>query len=117
MIYFDNIVIGGAMANTFLLAKGYNVGKSLVENKLVNVAKEILFKAKNFNCNLILPIDVVCSNNFIDSYNIRFKSVPNCVTTISIEVISLFLIYSIPCFHYFSISLGFPSTRYWYAPR
>lgn len=74
---YDNIVIGGAMANTFLLAKGFNVGKSLVEYKLVDVAKKILTQGKNFNCNIILPIDVVCSKGLKDLNNIRYSSVEN----------------------------------------
>ncbi len=73
--YFDNIVIGGAMANTFLLAKGFNVGKSLVEKELIKTAKEILKKAKNYNCNIIFPTDVVCSNNLKDSINIRYSDI------------------------------------------
>lgn len=74
---FDNITIGGAMANTFLLATGFNVGKSLVENKFIDVAKKIINKSKNFNCNLILPVDVVCSNDLRDSNNIRKSKVDN----------------------------------------
>ena len=73
--YFDNIVIGGAMANTFLLAKGFNVGKSLVEKELIKPSKEILEKAKNNNCNIIFPTDVVCSNNLKDSINIRYSDI------------------------------------------
>jgi len=75
--YFDNIVIGGAMANTFLLAQGYNIGKSLVEKKLIKTAEEILKKAKNYNCNIIFPTDVVCSNNLNDSINIRRSNINN----------------------------------------
>ena len=73
--YFDNIVIGGAMANTFLLAKGFNVGKSLVEKELIEATNKILKKAKNYNCNIILPIDVVCSNDLNDSINIRHSDI------------------------------------------
>ena len=69
---FDNIVIGGAMANTFLLAQGYNVGKSIVEKNLVDEAINILEKSKNFNTNIILPVDFVCSNSIDDSINIKY---------------------------------------------
>jgi len=55
----DNLIIGGAMANTFLLAQGHSVGKSLVEEKLQTTAKHILKEAKKKNCNVILPIDVI----------------------------------------------------------
>ena len=75
--HFDNIVVGGAMANTFLLSQGHNVGLSIVERDLVNLANQIINKAKKFNCNLILPIDVVCSNNIKDSINIRHSKIEN----------------------------------------
>ncbi len=75
--HFDNIIIGGAMANTFLFAEGYNIGKSLVEKELIKISKETLNKVKNYNCNIILPIDVVCSNNLKDSINIRYSDIHN----------------------------------------
>ena len=74
---FDNIIIVGAMANTFLLANGFKVGRSLVEKQLVKIAQEIMIKAKNYNCNLVLPIDVVCSNNLQDVKNIRKCNIEN----------------------------------------
>ena len=75
--YFDNIAICGAMANTFLLAKGLKVGKSLAEHKLIDVAKKIITQGKNFNCNIILPVDVVCSKGLKDLNNIRHSKVEN----------------------------------------
>ena len=57
----DSLIIGGAMANTFLLAKGFDVGKSLVEEDLVNTAKDIIEKAEQSKTNLLLPIDVVAA--------------------------------------------------------
>ncbi len=62
----DYLVIGGAMANTFLLAQGKEIGKSLVEREKVNIANNILTAAISSNCNIILPIDVVVAKN-IDS--------------------------------------------------
>jgi len=53
----DDLIIGGAMANTFLLAQGYKVGKSLVEPDLVDAAKEILDKADKLGCRIHLPVD------------------------------------------------------------
>ena len=53
----DDIIIGGAMANTFLLAQGYNVGQSLVEPDLVDAATEIMNKAKSMGSKLHLPVD------------------------------------------------------------
>jgi phosphoglycerate kinase len=52
---FSVVAIGGAMANTFLLANNYNVGKSLVEKDLIQEANNIQLKAKKLNCELILP--------------------------------------------------------------
>ena len=78
--YFDNIIIGGAMANTFLLAKGFNVGKSLVEKELIETTNQILKKAINYNCNIILPTDVVCSNDLNDSINIRHSDIDDILT-------------------------------------
>ena len=75
--HFDNIVIGGAMANTFLFAEGFNIGKSLIEKELAYFAKELLTKAKNFNCNIILPVDVVCSNNLKNSAKVRHCKITN----------------------------------------
>ena len=53
---FDNIIIGGAMANTFLITNGFEIGKSFAEKKLAHFAREALLKSKRFNCNLLLPI-------------------------------------------------------------
>lgn len=55
----DNILIGGAMAFTFLKALGYNVGKSLVEDECVDFCKEIMSKYPN---KITLPLDVVTNN-------------------------------------------------------
>jgi phosphoglycerate kinase len=60
----NTLIIGGAMANTFLLAQGYNVGKSLVENDLVETAKRILANAQKSGCNIELPVDVVVAKEF-----------------------------------------------------
>lgn len=53
------LVIGGAMANTFLSAKGYGIGKSLHEKKLVKTAADIMKRAESKNCEIILPSYVV----------------------------------------------------------
>ncbi len=64
---FSVVAIGGAMANTFLLANNYNVGKSLVEKELIQEANNIQLKAKKSNCELILPTDVLCGKNIHDT--------------------------------------------------
>ena len=68
---FDNIFIGGAMANTFLYAKNIEIGKSLCEKNLSKIAISILEDAKKFNCKIILPIDVVCADSIDDKLNIK----------------------------------------------
>ncbi len=67
----DKIVIVGAMANTFLKAKGYELGKSLVEDDKLELAKELMEKAKAKNIDLILPVDVVIANEISDSAEIQ----------------------------------------------
>tara|TARA_S200000501_G_C20769316_1_gene719815 strand:- start:118 stop:1308 length:1191 start_codon:yes stop_codon:yes gene_type:complete len=62
------LAIGGAMANTFLLAKGHEIGNSLVERKKIETATIILDAAKNNDCDVILPLDVVTSER-LDSEN------------------------------------------------
>ncbi|WP_407306350.1 phosphoglycerate kinase [Desulfosporosinus sp. SB140] len=60
----DALIIGGGMANTFLKAQGYNVGKSLLEEDKVDLAKQLLEKAKLKGVKLELPIDVVVAKAF-----------------------------------------------------
>ena len=60
----NTLLIGGAMANTFLAAKGYNVGFSKYEEDRIDVAKELMEKAESLNVNLVLPIDVSAGNEF-----------------------------------------------------
>jgi phosphoglycerate kinase len=58
------IVIGGGMANTFLAATGYPVGKSLCEHDLVATARDIIATARERGCALLLPSDVVLAKEF-----------------------------------------------------
>jgi len=60
----DSLLIGGGMAYTFLKAQGYEIGKSLVEEDKLELAKELMEKAKVKNVNLVLPIDVVVAKEF-----------------------------------------------------
>ena len=60
----DALIIGGGMANTFLKAQGYNVGKSLLEEEKVALAKQLIEKAKAKGVQLELPIDVVVARAF-----------------------------------------------------
>ncbi len=60
----DMLAIGGGMANTFLFARGYSVGKSLCERDLVDTVKEIEANAKAAGCRILLPVDVVAAREF-----------------------------------------------------
>ena len=72
---FDTVIIGGAMANTFLLTSNIKIGKSLVEKDYIDIAKDILEKAKLSNCEIILPKDVVCSPDIKNTENIRICNI------------------------------------------
>jgi phosphoglycerate kinase len=60
----DVLVIGGGMANTFLAARGVDVGKSLCEHDLVATAREIEEKAKAAGCEIMLPVDAMVAREF-----------------------------------------------------
>ena len=60
----DVLAIGGGMANTFLAARGVNVGKSLCEHDLVATAREIEAKAKAAGCEILLPVDALVAREF-----------------------------------------------------
>lgn len=60
----DHLVIGGGMANTFLVAKGIEVGNSLAERDMADTAREILDKAAREGCAIHLPVDVVVAREF-----------------------------------------------------
>jgi phosphoglycerate kinase len=60
----DHLIIGGGMANTFLAARGVDVGKSLCEHDLKQTALEILDAAERANCTVHLPYDVVVAKEF-----------------------------------------------------
>ena len=74
----DNIIIGGAMANTFIKSQGGEIGNSIYEKDKLTVADNLLKKAKEKNVNIFLPVDYVCSNSIneikkvktYDSYHI-----------------------------------------------
>ncbi len=60
----DVLAIGGGMANTFLAARGVDVGKSLCEHDLVGTAREIEEKAKAAGCEIVLPVDALVAREF-----------------------------------------------------
>ena len=60
----DLMIIGGGMANTFLAAQGYGIGKSLVEADKIELASTLMEEAKKQNTELLLPVDVVVAAEF-----------------------------------------------------
>jgi phosphoglycerate kinase len=69
------IIIGGGMAFTFLKAKGYEVGTSLLEEDKVQLAKDLMEKAKENGVAMVLPVDVVVAKEFKNDTS--FKTVPS----------------------------------------
>ena len=62
----DTLIIGGGMAYTFLKAKGYEVGTSLVDNEKIDYCKEMMAKADKLGKKLLLPVDAVIAASFPD---------------------------------------------------
>ncbi len=60
----NHLVIGGGMANTFLAAQGVDVGTSLAEHDMADTAREILAKAEEEGCEIVLPRDIVVAREF-----------------------------------------------------
>jgi phosphoglycerate kinase len=60
--HVDKMIVGGAMANTFLKAKGYDVGQSLVEDSLIKTAKDIMAAALKKGVKFYLPVDCVVAD-------------------------------------------------------
>ncbi len=62
----DSLIVGGGMAFTFLKAKGYEIGKSLVDDEKVELAKELMAKAEAKGVKILLPIDVVMADEYAE---------------------------------------------------
>ncbi|WP_196594519.1 phosphoglycerate kinase [Pectinatus sottacetonis] len=65
----DTIIIGGGMAYTFLKSEGYNIGTSLCEDDKLDLAKELLAKAKAKSVKVILPVDIMIADKFAADAN------------------------------------------------
>ena len=74
----DTLIIGGGMAYTFLKAKGYEVGTSLVDNEKIDYCKEMMAKAQEKGVKLLLPVDAACVADFPDPIDapVEVKVVP-----------------------------------------
>ncbi|MEJ2653424.1 MAG: phosphoglycerate kinase [Gammaproteobacteria bacterium] len=71
----DQLIVGGGIANTFIAACGYNVGKSLYEADLVDEAKRLMAAAKAKGGEIPVPVDVVCGKEFSESAAAETKKV------------------------------------------
>jgi phosphoglycerate kinase len=69
------LVIGGAMANTLLVAQGRKVGRSLVEKNMLDAARSILAEAKLVSCELVLPVDAVVASELKEGVPTKIVSV------------------------------------------
>ena len=74
----DNLIIGGGMANTFLQAKGFEIGKSLTQSSMLGVAKEILTKADKNGCKIYLPSDIVVSSELRENSGTEILPLTKC---------------------------------------
>src|SRR5260370_8384720 len=72
----DTLVIGGGMANTFLAARGYSVGKSLCERDLLPTARDIIAKANAKGRELALPVHVLAATRFAANTPPRASALP-----------------------------------------
>ncbi len=75
----DKIILGGGMANSFLVAKGLNIGISLQEKTMHDEAKNIMHRAQKYNCEIILPEDVIIASELvenIDTQEININNIP-----------------------------------------
>ncbi|WP_073269866.1 phosphoglycerate kinase [Alkalibacter saccharofermentans] len=76
----DTLIIGGGMAYTFLKAQGYEIGTSLLEEDKLELAKELMAKAKEKNVNFLLPVDVVATTKFAADapfQNVKIDAIPS----------------------------------------
>ena len=78
----DTLIIGGGMAYTFAAAKGYTVGKSLLDESKIDYCKEMMAKAESKGVNLLLPVDCVVADSFPSPIDAPVE-----VETVSIDAI------------------------------
>jgi phosphoglycerate kinase len=71
----DQLIVGGGIANTFIAAMGFSVGKSLVELDLIDEAKRLIAQAKAAGSDIPIPTDVVCAKEFSETAQATIKNV------------------------------------------
>lgn len=91
----DTLIIGGAMANTFLKSEGYGIGNSIFEEDKLDLAKELMQKAKDKNVRMMLPVDVKIGKEFdkdTESKVVKVTEVPEDwqIYDIGVETIEMY---------------------------
>ncbi len=94
----DNLLIGGAMAFTFMVAGGYTTGSSMVENDKIELARQIITQAKELGVNLLTPIDYVITDALdtekmtVNEVKLSDRNIPDgwCGIDIGAETIALY---------------------------
>ncbi|KUP05192.1 phosphoglycerate kinase [Bacillus coahuilensis m2-6] len=71
----DNLIIGGGLAYTFVKAQGHEVGKSLLEEDKIDLAKQFMAKAEEKGVKFYMPVDVIVADDFSDSANQKVVSI------------------------------------------
>jgi len=74
----DQLIVGGGIANTFIAAQGHNVGKSLYEEDLVDIAKKLTADAQARGGDIPVPTDIVCAKEFSETAEATLKAVNEC---------------------------------------
>lgn len=71
----DNLIVGGGLAYTFIKAQGHEIGKSLLEEDKIDLAKEFMKKAKEKGVNFVLPVDAVVADDFSETADTKIVSI------------------------------------------
>ena len=71
----DQLIVGGGIANTFIAAAGFPVGKSLYEADLIEEAQRLIAAAKKAGSDIPIPVDVICAKEFSDTATATIKKV------------------------------------------
>ena len=71
----DNLIIGGGLAYTFIKAQGYEIGKSLLEEDKIDLAKEFMKKAEDKGVNFMLPVDTIVADDFSETADTKIVSI------------------------------------------
>ncbi|GBF10648.1 phosphoglycerate kinase [Tepidibacillus sp. HK-1] len=71
----DNLIIGGGLAYTFIKSQGYEIGKSLLEEDKIDLAKSFIEKAKENNVRFLMPVDAVVADDFSETANTKIVDI------------------------------------------